>query len=193
MPNLIRKRFGYGQLWPIRPACSQNRAGSCMPDPTSTHQIRFGSSKEDMDYTVQNWPGSDLDGLVRISPNASGLEASRCAGIIGPGSGKRQPAATSFQLSDATAFFHRRPGSYFTKPARIRYSSGSSGGLCQVWAKRIRSGSKPVGKNHRASFWLTLPSRFGPHANRIRHVYWDNVQMKGERKPEKKRKKPGTE
>ena len=28
MPDLIRKRFGYGQLWPLRPKCSQNQAGS---------------------------------------------------------------------------------------------------------------------------------------------------------------------
>ena len=34
---------------------------------------------------MQNRPGSDLDGLVRVWPNASGLEASRCAGITGPG------------------------------------------------------------------------------------------------------------
>ena len=26
MPDPIRNRFGYGQLWPLRPACSQNRA-----------------------------------------------------------------------------------------------------------------------------------------------------------------------
>ena len=38
-----------------------------------------------MDHFVQNRPGSDLDGLVRFWPNASGLEASRCAGIIWPG------------------------------------------------------------------------------------------------------------
>ena len=29
--------------------------------------------------------GSDLDGLVRVRQNASGLEANGCAGIIGPG------------------------------------------------------------------------------------------------------------
>ena len=45
----------------------------------------FFFSKEGMDHTVQNQPGSDLDGLVIVWPNASGLEASRCAGIIGPG------------------------------------------------------------------------------------------------------------
>ena len=31
----IRKCTGYGQLWPLRAACGQNRAGSYMPDPTS--------------------------------------------------------------------------------------------------------------------------------------------------------------
>ena len=38
-----------------------------------------------MDHTVQNWPRSDLNGLVRVWPKASVLEASPCAGIIGPG------------------------------------------------------------------------------------------------------------
>ena len=41
MLDPIRKSFGYGQLWPLRPACSQNRAGSYTPDPTS--RIRFSS------------------------------------------------------------------------------------------------------------------------------------------------------
>ena len=34
---------------------------------------------------VQSRPRSDLDGLVRVWPNASGLEASWCAGVIRPG------------------------------------------------------------------------------------------------------------
>ena len=33
---------------------------------------------------MPNRPGSDLDGLVRVWPNVSGLEASWCAGIIQP-------------------------------------------------------------------------------------------------------------
>ena len=37
---------------------------------------------------MQNQPGSDLDGLVRFWLKASGPEASRCAGIVGPGSGR---------------------------------------------------------------------------------------------------------
>ena len=86
MPDPIRKCFGYNsQLWPLWPACSQNRAGYYMPDPTS--RIRFSSvfSKEGMDHIVQNRPGSDLDGLVRVWPNTSGAEAGSCAGITWPG------------------------------------------------------------------------------------------------------------
>ena len=41
MPDPIRKRFCYVQLWPLRPECSQNRAEQYMPDPTS--RIRFSS------------------------------------------------------------------------------------------------------------------------------------------------------
>ena len=55
-------------------------AGSDFPHP---FQLRF--SKEGINYIVHNRPGSDLDGLVRVWPNASGLETRWCAGIIGPG------------------------------------------------------------------------------------------------------------
>ena len=49
------------------------------------HPIQFCFSKEGMDHIVQNRPRSDQDGLVSVLPNASGLEASWCAGIIWPG------------------------------------------------------------------------------------------------------------
>ena len=49
------------------------------------HSFQLHFSKEGMDHIVQNRPGSDLDGLVRVSPDASGLEASWCVGIIWPG------------------------------------------------------------------------------------------------------------
>ena len=52
-------------------------------------QLRF--CKEGMDH-AQNRPGSDLDGLVRVWPNGSGPEASRCARIIQPASGQCFPA-----------------------------------------------------------------------------------------------------
>ena len=41
MPDSIRKRFGYGQLWLSWPACSQNLARLYMPNLTS--RLRFGS------------------------------------------------------------------------------------------------------------------------------------------------------
>ena len=57
-----------------------------------TASVQAGSGPNDRIYAgtcvvhiVQNLPGSDLDGLVRIWPNSSGLEACWCAGIIGPG------------------------------------------------------------------------------------------------------------
>ena len=87
MPDLIQKRFGYGQLWPLWPACSQNWAGSNFP-----HQSQLHFSKESLDHIVQNWPGSYLDGLVRFWPNGSGLEASWFARIIRSASGQCFPA-----------------------------------------------------------------------------------------------------
>ena len=38
-----------------------------------------------MGHTVQNRPGSDLDGLARVWLHSPGLKASWCAGITGPG------------------------------------------------------------------------------------------------------------
>ena len=97
------------------------RAGSDIP-----HPFQFRSSKEGMDHTAQNRPGSDVDGLVIVWPNASGPEASRCTGIFGPGSWQDATVSlpTIFPLSDSVPFFHRRPGQYCAKPARIRFSSG---------------------------------------------------------------------
>jgi len=136
------------------------------------HPFQICFSKEGMDHIVlwQNRPGSDLDGLVRVWRNASGLEASRCAGTIGPGFWEDATGPLPvFSLSDSVAIIHSRPGLYCEKPARIRFSSGR---LCQVLAKRIRFGGNPVCKNHPVRFRPKLPSRSGPDANRIRHVYW---------------------
>ena len=63
MADPIQKHFGYSQLWPLRPVCSQNRAGSDFP-----HPFQFHFSKEGMGHTVQNQPRSGLDGLVRVWP-----------------------------------------------------------------------------------------------------------------------------
>ena len=74
-----------------------------------------------------------------------------------------------FPASSLVPLFQRRPGSYCVKPA-ARIRSGRPG---QVLAKCIWPRSKPVCMNNRARFWLTLPSRSGSDANRIRHVYWE--------------------
>ena len=66
-------------------------AGSDFPHP---FQLRF--SKEGMDHIVQNRLESDLNGLVRVWPNTSGLEASWCAGSSGPVSDRTQPSRYQF-------------------------------------------------------------------------------------------------
>ena len=61
-------------------------AGSDFPHP---FQLRFllllFFSKEGMSHIVQNRPGSDLEGLVRVWPNSSGLKASPVCGNRRPG------------------------------------------------------------------------------------------------------------
>ena len=54
-----------------------------MPDPTSRILFSsvFFSSKEGIDHTVQNQPGSDLDGLARVWPITHLVSA----GTTGPG------------------------------------------------------------------------------------------------------------
>ena len=87
-------------LWPVMAITASVQpesdrivyAGSDFPHP---FQLRI--SEKGMGHTVQNRLGSDLDGLARVWLNVSGLEASRCAGIIWPGfwQGCNRPA-TSF-------------------------------------------------------------------------------------------------
>ena len=180
MPDPIRKRSGYGQLWPLRPACSQNRAGSyiIMPDPTQfPHPFQFRFSKEGMEHLAQNRPGSHLNGLVMVWPNASGLEASRCAGIIGHGFWQDATGPlpvphfqTRFRSSTdiPDKIVQNQPGYDLVLADCVRF-----------WQKRIRSGSKPMCKNRPARFWPMLPSRSGPDANGIRHVYWGSLPYTG--------------
>ena len=68
------------------------------------HLFLFRFSKEDMDHIVQNWPGSNLDGLVRVWPNTSGLEASWGAGIIRPSFW--QDATGPLPVSHFETWFH---------------------------------------------------------------------------------------
>ena len=87
MLDLIRKRHsGYGQLWPLRPACSRNRPGSYMPVPPS--RIRFGSF-----FFFQGRHGSHCTKWTRIWSGWSGQglathiwsRSKLVCRIIGPG------------------------------------------------------------------------------------------------------------
>ena len=136
-------------------------AGSNFPHP---FQLHF--SKEDMDHIVQNrsrWPGQGL--ARRIWSGSKPRRRNHLARFL---AGRNRPAA-SFRLSDSVPFFHRHPGPRYAKPDQIQFSSDW---LCQVWAKQIRSRSKPVCKDHPARFWPTLQSRSRSDVNQIRHVSW---------------------
>ena len=93
IPDPIRKRFGYGQLWPLRPACSHNRAGQYMPDPTS--RIRFSSvfPKKAWIILCKTGPNSTWSGLgqTHLVWKQAGVQESS-----GPVSGRTQPARFQF-------------------------------------------------------------------------------------------------
>ena len=146
-----------------------------MPDPTS--RIRFISvfPIEGVDHIVQNRPGSDLDGLVRVWPNVSGLEASWSAGIIWPGFW--QDATGPLPVSDFLTWLR---SSTDVPDNTVQNQLGSD----LVLADCVRfwpNGSGPpeasqCGRIIRpASVWPMLPSPSGPDTNRIRHVYWGSI------------------
>ena len=99
MQDPIRKRFGYGQLLPLRPACSRNRA--------FPHLIRSRSYEEDPDHICKTgpdpismaWSGFGQTHLVR---KQAGVQESS-----GPILVERDRPATSFPLSDKVAFSHK--------------------------------------------------------------------------------------
>ena len=99
---------------------------------------------------------------AHLSRNKVVCRNHRARWIIGPGESsgpvlaRYSWPATSFPLSHCVVLFQRRPWSYCAKLARIQFGSGWP---CQVWAKRIHFGSKPVCKNHWAHFWPTLRQR----------------------------------
>ena len=96
MPDTIRKRFGYGQLCPLRPTCSQNRAGLYMSDPTS--RIPFSPVfpkkawiilyKIDLGPIWMAWSGF---GQTHLVWKQGGVQES-----AGPGFARTQPACCQF-------------------------------------------------------------------------------------------------
>ena len=129
MPDPIRKRFGWGQLWPLRPACSQNRAGSYRPDrigrirlraPFSVpfFQRRHGPYCAKQTRILSGWPGQGLAKLI-WSESKLVCRNHRARFLAG-----RNRPATSFPLSELVPLFHGCLGQCWAKPARIRFSSG---------------------------------------------------------------------
>ena len=120
---------------------------------------------------MQNRPGCNLDDLVRFWPNGSGPEASRCAGITGPSSGRSQPARDQFPTFRLGCVLAQTPliKLYKTSPDLIWFWLTVSG-FCQTDPVRKQAGAQESSSG--ACLWPTLPSRSGSDANRIRHVYW---------------------
>ena len=105
-------------------------AGSDFP-----HPFQLGFSKEGVDRIVQNRPGSDLDGLVRVWPNASSPEASWCVGIIGPTSWFR----SSTDVPDNTV--QNQPISDLVLADCVRFWPNGSGPEASRCARIIRPAS----------------------------------------------------
>ena len=64
----------------VLPQTSRIKLCKTSPGSDFPHPFKFRFSKEGIGQTLQNQPGPDLDGLVRVWPNSSGLKASWCAG-----------------------------------------------------------------------------------------------------------------
>ena len=131
----------------------------------------FRFSKEGMDHIVKNRPGSDLDGLVRVWPNTSGLEASRCAGIIRPGFW--QDATRPLPVSH----FETRFRSSTDVPDNIVQNQPGSDLVLSGFGQTdpVRKQTGVARNNHPFRFGPMLPNRSGPDANRIRHVYCEGI------------------
>ena len=83
-------------LWPVMAVMPELGWIMCASS-NFVHPIQFRSSKEHPDHFVQNQPGSNLDGLVKLwGPNVSGPKTSWCARIIRPCFGRMWPAYYQF-------------------------------------------------------------------------------------------------
>ena len=129
------------------------------------HPFQFRFSKEGIHHIAQNRPGSDLDGLFRVWLNAFGLEASRCAGIIG--AGFWQDATRPLPVSHFQTRFH---SSADVPDKTLQNQPGSDLVLADCVGRcghtdpvRMQAGVQESS------------GRSGPDANRIRHVYRDDI------------------
>ena len=99
---------------------------------------------------MQNPPGSDLDGLVRVWPNRSGLEASWCAGITGPGfwqDATGPPPVSHFQTQFRSStdvpdnIVQNQPGSDLVLADCVRFWPNGSGPEVGQCARIVRPAS----------------------------------------------------
>ena len=140
MPDPNRKRFGHGQLWPLLPAWSPNRAGLYMPDLISLFRfgsvfVCFFSPKKAQTLLCKTYPDliwmalSGFSQTHRVRKQAGVQESS---GLV---SGRTSPIS----------HFQTRMRSSTDGPHHLVQNHPGSDLLladCQVLAKRIRPGSK---------------------------------------------------
>ena len=146
MPDPIRKRFGYGQLWPLRPACSQNWPGSYMPDRTS--RIRFDSvfpkkawiilRKTDPDPIWMAWSGF---GQTHLVGKLAGVQESS-----GPVSGRTRPVShfqtrSRYSTDVPDNIVHNQPGPDLVLADCVRFWPSGSGPEASRCARIIRPAS----------------------------------------------------
>ena len=145
MPDPIQKRFGYGQLWPLRPACSQNWPGSYMPDPTS--RICFDSIFPKKAWTTLLRTDPDPIWMVRSGFGQTHLVWKQAVQESpGPVSDRTQPVShfqTRFRFSTEVPdnIMQNQPGSDLVLADCVRFwPSGSSPEASQC-ARIIRPAS----------------------------------------------------
>ena len=167
MPDPIRKCFGYGQLWPLQPTCSQNQAGSYMPYPTScTHfssifpkKAWIALRKTDLDPIWMVWSGS----------GETHQKASRCAGIIRSSFWQDTTSPLPvFPPSDSVLFFQKCPRQYLQNQPESNLILADCVGFGQTDPVQCSRIIRPCSG--------LLPSQ-STDANQIWHVYWEHTHQ----------------
>ena len=138
-------------FWPLLSVCSQNWARSYMPDLTSCIGSILSKKDQIIILLCKNRSGFDLECLP-------GQVLAKC---IWSGSKLmcKNPWARFWQnTTGPLPFFHfqtRLHSSIYSSEHSVQNQAGSDLVLadCQVLAKRIRSGSKPMCKNRQARLW----------------------------------------
>ena len=130
------------------------RADRISQDPTSSilFSYAFQLQQEGMDHIVQNRPGSDLDGLVRVGPNSCGLKASPVCRNLRPGfwqdaTGLLPVSHFQTRLRSSTdvpdTIVQNQPGSDLVLADCVRFWPNGSGPEAGHCARIVRPASGP--------------------------------------------------